>query len=358
MSAPTNHVERIAKLIKQSEESDNENEASAYMEAAQRLSTTFNIDLAKARQVQLDRIKAKPTFKRFVIGEKGTKGLRILTDLLLGIARTNDLRSVIYGNGMAVQVYGFQEDIDATEALYASLSVQMASAAAEFINSGEYAKETVWSPERYEYRFTETGKKATKRDYENSSYYSPDVEGVYVPGKYKPVSKLTARLEFQHSFAERVENRLYLASMDAKDAAQREDNLALITEDGVLTEEFMVWHLEESGIDLSLEEEKITRTMVLEQKAYNATMIVNRYRNYLATQHETTAPGTALVLADKKKEVDEFFVSKVGYLRGSYGGHSSSGKSSSASSAGYAAGSSAKLSGNGSSLPGARKQIS
>ena len=58
-------------------------------------------------------------------GESGKRGLRTYVQLFLAIGRANNLTCDIARDSTRVYAYGFESDIEAVEALYASLVVQM-----------------------------------------------------------------------------------------------------------------------------------------------------------------------------------------------------------------------------------------
>lgn len=184
---------RIAALLRKAESTDNEHEAAAYMEAAQRIATAASIDLALAR-AHTDRREARtaPTSREVVIGEAGRRGLRTYVELFVAIAAANDITCDVARNSTRVFAYGFEGDLDACRALYASLIVQMVRASDEFIKSGAYTAETVR-------RFS-----AAKRRWEVG-----------------PVSPVTARISFQRAYAARIGRRLSEARAAARKEAQQ-----------------------------------------------------------------------------------------------------------------------------------------
>ena len=139
------NLARIAALLRKAEGTDNEHEADAYLQAAQRLATLAAVDLAVARAHSAEREKrATPTMREVVIGEAGRRGLRTFASLFLAIAHANNLTCDITRDSSKVFAYGFDTDIDATERLYSSLVVQMVRASDAFIKSGSFAAERVW----------------------------------------------------------------------------------------------------------------------------------------------------------------------------------------------------------------------
>lgn len=130
---------RIAALLRQAEGTDNPHEAEAFLAAAQRLATTTAIDLAVARAHAAKRSPAQAPVQRMItIGAAGTRGLRTYAQLFVVIAVANDVRCDVAYNSTCLYAYGFAEDIDASQALYASLVVQMVRACDGYIASGAH----------------------------------------------------------------------------------------------------------------------------------------------------------------------------------------------------------------------------
>ncbi|MFC7447238.1 DUF2786 domain-containing protein [Rhodococcus daqingensis] len=169
---------RIGGLLRQAESTTNPHEAQAFMEAAQRLATATSIDLAVARSHTSRREqRVTPTQRVIAIGEIGKKGLRTYVHLFVSIAAANDVQCDVAHNSTQVFAYGFGTDIDACEALYSSLLVQMVRASDAFIKSGAH----------------------------------------------RPVAGVTARLNFQLAFAARIGERLATAKKAAEADAVRAD---------------------------------------------------------------------------------------------------------------------------------------
>ena len=191
-------LSRIAALLRQAEGTDNEHEADAFMQAAQRLATTASIDLAVARaHADSKQARSAPTLQTVRIGEPGTRGLRTYVELFLAISRANDVTCDIARDSSTVYCYGFASDISTCEALYASLAVQMVRASDAYIKSGAYRSETV-------------GRLITTRDEWGRSRRR---------WTEAPVRGTTARINFQQAYAHRIGSRLTEAREAAK--AQR-----------------------------------------------------------------------------------------------------------------------------------------
>ncbi|UEA61499.1 DUF2786 domain-containing protein [Gordonia otitidis] len=189
---------RISGLLRQAEGTDNEHEAQAFMQAAQRLATASSIDLAVARAHDpAARKRSAPLSRRIAVGEKGKRGLRTFVELFLAIARANDVQVDIAHDSTYVIAFGFEADIDAVEALYSSLVVQMVAASSAYLRSGEYKSETVQ-------------RLVTKRN---------DWGRPYRVVEDKPVAASTARINFQSAFAERIGARLTDARNEAREEA-------------------------------------------------------------------------------------------------------------------------------------------
>ncbi|MFH5208783.1 DUF2786 domain-containing protein [Antrihabitans sp. NCIMB 15449] len=185
---------RIGGLLRQAESTDNEHEAQAFMAAAQRLATQSSIDLAVARSHTANRERRPvPTQRMIRIGETGKKGLRTYVQLFLAISHANDVKCDVTQSSTQVYAYGFDTDIDACEALYASLIIQMVRASDTYIKSGSYREATV------EKLVTEGHglRKRTRR--------------VKVP-----IAGVTARLNFQLAYAARIGERLAAVKRDAE----------------------------------------------------------------------------------------------------------------------------------------------
>ncbi len=177
------YLAKLAALLRQAERTDNENEAEAFMAAAQRLATATSIDLAVARAYAARRERrATPVAKRIEIGPPGKRALRTYVQLFLAIARANDLTCDLAGNSTYVIAYGFETDVDVCEALYASLVVQMVRASDGYLRSGAHRAEARFVDER-----------------------GPDGRWRTV---VKPVHGVTARISFQTAFAHRIGERL------------------------------------------------------------------------------------------------------------------------------------------------------
>ena len=195
---------RIAALLRKAEGTDNEHEADAYLQAAQRLATLASVDLAVAR-AHTDRKerRAIPTQRSIVIGESGKRGLRTYVQLFLAIGRANNLTCDIARDSSRVYAFGFETDIEMVQTLYASLVVQMVRASDAYIKSGDYARELV-----------------TRRvPVVRSGRYQPDYELVD-----RPVHATTARINFQQAFAQRIGARLVRAKDETEQRLAVERN--------------------------------------------------------------------------------------------------------------------------------------
>ncbi|ALG85808.1 DUF2786 domain-containing protein [Gordonia phthalatica] len=187
---------KIGGLLRQAEGTDNEHEAEAFMAAAQRLATAASIDLALARAHDpAARKAASPITRQVHIGKAGKRGLRTYVQLFVQIAQANDITCDVASNSTFVIAYGFESDIDACEALYTSLVIQMVAASDAYLKSGAYKGQTARQV------VTRTNGYVRRRVVEE-----------------KALSPITARLNFQSAFASRIGARL----REARDAQQAE----------------------------------------------------------------------------------------------------------------------------------------
>ncbi len=196
------NLTRIAALLRKAEGTDNEHEADAYLQAAQRLATLAAVDLAVARShAETRERRVAPTQRSIDIGEAGKRGLRTYVHLFLVIGRANDLLCDVARNSTRVFAYGFAADIDAAEALYSSLVVQMVRASDSFVKSGAHAEELI--TRRVKVEVPVAGRRSPVTRYVHES---------------KPVHATTARINFQQAFAARIGLRL----QEARNAARAE----------------------------------------------------------------------------------------------------------------------------------------
>lgn len=194
------YLTKIAGLLRKAETTDNQHEADAYLQAAQRLATLSSVDLAVARAHSTAREKrAVPTQRSITIGEPGKRGLRTFVQLFLEIGRANNLTCDITRDSSRVYAYGFDTDIDAAQALYSSMVVQMVRFSDEYIKSKRYAQEMVGRWVRVDGDGVRPGRRAPSHEWQE-----------------RPVHATTARVNFQQAFAARIGTRLKEAAEQAR----------------------------------------------------------------------------------------------------------------------------------------------
>jgi hypothetical protein len=187
---------RIAALLRKAETTDNEHEADAFLQAAQRLATLASVDLAVARaHTESRERRAVPVQRTVEIGQAGKRGLRTYVQLYLAIAGSNSVTCDVARNSTRVFAYGFDSDLDTVQLLYSSLVVQMVRACDEYLRSPARADDVAVTREVV----TTPGRRRTR----------------WVS---KPVHASTARINFQEAFAGRIKQRLD----SARRAAQEE----------------------------------------------------------------------------------------------------------------------------------------
>lgn len=170
---------KIAKLLKQAERAGTEEEAAVFMEKANKLAATYQVDMALARaHTAKSEKRPEPIMRKVDIGQRRAKYNKQYIELFYEIASAYGLRMDIAHNNTAVWLFGFETDVDVVESLYASLLVQMGDAGNRYIAKGTYREEHVWSNAK---------------------------------GEFVPMHGLTARMAFNTGFTNRVGTRLKVA---------------------------------------------------------------------------------------------------------------------------------------------------
>ena len=192
---------RIAALLRKAEGTDNEHEADAYLQAAQRLATLASVDLAVAR-AHTDRKerRAIPTQRSIVIGESGKRGLRTYVQLFLAIGRANNLTCDIARDSSRVYAFGFETDIEMVRD-----PVRLAGGAD---GAGIGRLHQVGGLR------ARVGHPAGPGESGPGVHQAADYELVD-----RPVHATTARINFQQAFAERIGERLTAARQEAEQQA-------------------------------------------------------------------------------------------------------------------------------------------
>lgn len=182
------NLDRIAALLAKAERTDNEAEAEAYLMKAQALATAASVDLAFARARTLRKeARQSPESRTRTIGEKGKRANVHLVSLFVAIAHVNDAHVDVASNSTFVIVYGMPGDLDAIEALYASVAVQMTSSAQTWLATGSWKGESYVSSTR-----TMGGLRRLR----------------------KPHTAQTARASFYRAYVERIGERLEQAKAE------------------------------------------------------------------------------------------------------------------------------------------------
>lgn len=203
-------LDRLAKILNQAENASTDAERDAFMSRAQLMATDNAIDLAVARQHTAKKEqREQPEVRRITLGPRGAKGNAKKVLLASAIMNINDVKCDYFHDSSGIVAYGFPSDIDVSEALYASLVVQMTTAGDAYIKSGEYKSETV------------TAMKKTKvgGGYDWTGRYRNEYDYEYVT---KPVDGRVARGSFYDGFRAEITNRLRAAKNEA--VAAYDDN--------------------------------------------------------------------------------------------------------------------------------------
>lgn len=183
-------IERISALLAKAERTDSEAEADAYLMKAQALATAASIDLAMARaRTSARERRATPVMRTMVIGEKGKRANRHLIALFIVIAHANDAHVDIAHDSTFVIVYGMPNDLDAIEALFTSIALQMLQSANSWVALGTWRGQAYLAPSRGQVR----------RRHET-----------------RPHTAQTAKVSFLRGFIARIEERLTQARAQAE----------------------------------------------------------------------------------------------------------------------------------------------
>lgn len=190
-SSARKSIERISALLAKAERTDNAAEADAYLMKAQALATAGSVDLAFARaHTQKTEARQRPEIRTITIGEKGKRANQHLIALFVVVAQANYAQVDIAGNSTYVMVYGMPGDLDAIEALFASVAVQMTFTAQAWLALGSWR---------------------------NESYVSSKKSGGLWTRSTKPHTAQTARVSFYRAYIVRIEERITLARDQARD---------------------------------------------------------------------------------------------------------------------------------------------
>jgi hypothetical protein len=191
-------ISKIGSLLSKAESTTNEHERDAYLAKAQQLATVASIDLEVARQKQKDKTKREsPTVRRIELFDWNDRSRTkaFFVGLMVAIGHNNDLRFTVAHDSTYINAYGYPSDIDVTEALYNSLSVQMVKGADAYLKTGEYKKEIVEYDDPNGWSWTE-----------------------------KPMDGRTARRSFYTAFTQAIHERLKEARDKVSDVTVTHDD--------------------------------------------------------------------------------------------------------------------------------------
>lgn len=130
---------KVGKLLRHAEGASTEAERDTFFTKAQELASIHSIELAVARAAHESREEGQsPTFEAVRLGHRGQPSNVRFVNLMLAIARANDLRCTIRTDNTVVTLYGFPLDIQVTKALYVTLVLQMIADGDAYIRSGAH----------------------------------------------------------------------------------------------------------------------------------------------------------------------------------------------------------------------------
>ncbi len=144
-------IERIAALLAKAERTDNPAEADAYLTKAQFLATLASIDLAAARDHTHQSENVTPISRTVSIGDKGKRANTHLVNLFVVVAHANSTHVDVARDSTYVISYGMPSDLDAVQALFASIAVQMTSQGNDYVRQGS------WRGEKFDGRVRTAG---------------------------------------------------------------------------------------------------------------------------------------------------------------------------------------------------------
>src|SRR3954452_22734726 len=119
----TDTLRKVRALLAKAEATDFEAEAETFMAKAQEIITRHRIDRALLADAAPDRAAPQDRWIDVVNPYASAK-----VRLLASVANANDCRTVWVGQRSSAQVFGFADDLEAVEALYTSLLVQVTAA--------------------------------------------------------------------------------------------------------------------------------------------------------------------------------------------------------------------------------------
>lgn len=192
-------MEKIGALLLKAERSDNEHEQDAFFKKAQQLATLASIDLEAARlrqETKEQRETPEARHVRLFEFNDRSQTRAYFCNLFIAIGQANDLEFLIGSKSHFVVAHGYPSDIDVTEALYQSLSLQMVQSAEQYLKRKEYRNEMV--------------------DVETHFFFGPRPEQKRMDGR-------TARRNFYDGFWSRIGERLQEAKKEAIDSVETVD---------------------------------------------------------------------------------------------------------------------------------------
>lgn len=130
---------KVGKLLRHAEGASTEAERDTFFTKAQELATLHSIELAVARAAHASgEAEQTPTFEAVRLGHRGKPSNVRFVNLMLAIARANDLRCTIRTDNTVVTLYGFPLDIQVAKTLYVTLVLQMIADGDSYIRSGAH----------------------------------------------------------------------------------------------------------------------------------------------------------------------------------------------------------------------------
>lgn len=133
-------IARIGALLAQAESTSYGPEAQAFIEKAQELATLHAVDVELARVRRRAGQAPQLVQRQIDVWPVGSPGGKYQVWLFGVIAACNDVRFDAHRRSSYVIAFGYAHDVDQVERLWASLSVQMLTAANEALRAGAHRR--------------------------------------------------------------------------------------------------------------------------------------------------------------------------------------------------------------------------
>lgn len=303
-------LDRISALLAQAEnDGATPAEKESFLAKAQQLAEVAAIDLAVARAHQADKSKVEvPEERKIWVGSRRSPTNKWKVELFIVIARANDCKCLILGNGLGVAPAGFPSDLDVVERLYGSLVLQMVTSADAALQRGENKRmQRVKVTEREEIAW------------EDRDWGGWDAKGRYYDDY--PGDDQAERAEYAEAIANGWEIECWQTGKYRKPYPPPAYRKVPVRDaDGNLTFERK---------EVSTSDGRIWRANFYEGFIARVSSQLREAKRRGRAEHdeglgEETKAGVAVALRDKKAETDEFHAERSRSVSRSWGGATTS----------------------------------